>query len=78
MSNQIHKQNKVTEKEVLFALLDLIHEAGEIWEYDAQEKLNLSDRQMVKAKRNLKARFSYEILIRNQKFKVIPIQESLV
>ena len=78
MSNQIHRQTKQTEKEILFALLNLIHEEGEIWEYDAKEKLKLSERQMVKAKRNLKARFSYEILIKNQKFKVIPIQETLV
>ncbi len=70
--------SKLSDKLSMFALLNLIREKEEAWDYDLQEELGFSNRQFNRAKKNLKARFSYEILIKNQKFKVIPIQESLV
>jgi len=78
MSNQIHKQKRLSDKESMYALLNLINEKKEIFRVDAFDELGFGVRQAERAHRNLIAKFDYKISYKKQKYKLIPIQETLI
>jgi len=78
MSNQIHKQKRLSDKESMYALLNLINEKKEIFRVDAFDELGFGVRQAESAHRNLIAKYDFEISYKKQKYKLIPIQETLV
>jgi len=77
MSNQIQKQKRMSDKESMYALLNIINEKKEVFRVDAFDELGFGVRQGERTHRNLMAKFDYEVSFKKGKYKTIPIQETL-
>jgi len=78
MSNQIHKQKRLTDKESMYALLNLINDEKEILQVDAFDELDFGVRQAERAHRNLMSKYDYEVAFKKRKYRLIPIEETLI
>jgi len=77
MSNQIHKQKRLSDTESVLALLNYINEKLEVYQMDAFEYLGFGVRQGERAHRNLMSKYDYEVSFKKGKYKLIPIQATL-
>jgi len=68
MSSQIHKQKRLSDKESMYGLLNLINEKKEILQVDAFDQLGFGVRQGERAHRNLMSKFDFEICFKKGKY----------